>query len=123
MPRVVVAPAAEEDIVRILAWSHEHFGEQARLRYEALLTQALVDIAEDPERAGSVPREELAAGARTYHLWHSRQRMAKSVGKVGTPRHFLLLRTNAEGQVEIGRVLHDSMDLASNLPEVYFPQP
>lgn len=123
MPRVVLAPAAEEDIVRILAWSHGHFGEQARLRYEALLTQALVDIAEDPTRAGSVPREELAAGARTYHLWHSRQRMAKSVGKVGTPRHFLLLRTNAKGQVEIGRVLHDSMDLASNLPNVYFPQP
>ncbi len=123
MPRVVLAPAAEEDIVRILAWSHGHFGEQARLRYEALLTQALVDIAEDPERAGSVPREELAAGARTYPLWHSRQRMAKSVGKVGTPRHFLLLRTNAKGQVEIGRVLHDSMDLASNLPNVYFPQP
>jgi toxin ParE1/3/4 len=123
MPRVVLAPAAEEDIVRILAWSYEHFGEQARLRYGALLTQALVDIAEDPKRAGSVPREELATGARTYHLWHSRQRMAKSVGKVGTPRHFLLLRTNAEGQVEIGRVLHDSMDLASNLPEVCFPQP
>jgi toxin ParE1/3/4 len=123
MPRVVLAPAAEEDIVRILAWSHGHFGEQARLRYEALLNQALVDIAGDPERAGSVPREELAAGARTYHLLHSRQRMAKSVGKVGTPRHFLLLRTNAKGQVEIGRVLHDSMDLASNLPNVYFPQP
>jgi toxin ParE1/3/4 len=123
MPRVGLAPAAEEDIVRILAWSHEHFGEQARLRYEALLTQAIVDIAEDPERVGSVPREELAAGTRTYHLWHSRQRIAKSVGKVGTLRHFLLLRTNAEGQVEIGRVLHGSMDLASNLPEVSFPQP
>ena len=123
MFRVVLAPAAEEDIVKILAWSHEHFGEQARLRYEALLTQAIVDVAEDPERVGSVPREELAAGARTYHLWHSRQRIAKSVGMVGNPRHFLLLRTNAEGQVEIGRVLHDSMDLASNLPEVYLPNP
>ena len=123
MFRVVLAPAAEEDIVKILAWSHEHFGEQARLRYEALLTQAIVDVAEDPERVGSVPREELAAGARTYHLWHSRQRIAKSVGMVGNPRHFLLLRTNAEGQVEIGRVLHDSMDLASNLPEVYLPKP
>ncbi len=32
MLRIVVAPAAEEDIVKILAWSHEHFGEQARLR-------------------------------------------------------------------------------------------
>jgi toxin ParE1/3/4 len=123
MPLVVLAPAAEEDIVRILAWSHEHFGEQARLRYEALLTQAIVDIAEDPDRVGSVPREELAAGARTYHLWHSRQQIAKSIGTVGTPRHFLLLRITAEGQVEIGRVLHDSMDLASNLPEVYLPRP
>jgi toxin ParE1/3/4 len=123
MPLVVLAPAAEEDIVRILAWSHEHFGEQARLRYEALLTQTIVDIAEDPERVGSVPREGLAAGARTYHLWHSRQRIAKSVGMVGTPRHFLLLRITDEVQVEIGRVLHDSMDLASNLAEVYLPRP
>jgi toxin ParE1/3/4 len=49
MPRVTLAPAAEEDIARILAWSHEHFGEQARLRYETLLTQAIVDVAEDPE--------------------------------------------------------------------------
>jgi toxin ParE1/3/4 len=122
MPGVVLSPAAEEDLVRILAWSHKHFGEQARLRYEALLTQAIVDIAEDPERTGSVRREELAAGSRTYHVWHSRQRIAKSVGKVGTPRHFLLFRVNSEGLVEIGRVLHDSMDLASNLPEVYFPR-
>jgi len=122
MPGVVLSPAAEEDLVRILAWSHKHFGEQTRLRYEALLTQAIVDIAEDPERTGSVRREELATGSRTYHLWHSRQRIAKSVGKVGTPRHFLLFRVNSEGLVEIGRVLHDSMDLASNLPEVYFPR-
>jgi toxin ParE1/3/4 len=119
MQRIVLAPAAEEDIVNILAWSHEHFGEQARLGYEALLTQAIVDIAENPERVGSLPREELAVGARTYHLSHSRQRIAKPVGIVGYPRHFLLIRRNAEGDIEIGRVLHDSMDLASNLPEVY----
>ena len=119
MFRVVLAPAAEDDIVKILAWSHEHFGEQARLRYEALLTQAIVDMAEDPERVGSLSREELALGARTYHLWHSRHRVAKSVGMVGNPKHFLLLRVNGEGQIEIGRVLHDSMDLVSNLPDVY----
>jgi toxin ParE1/3/4 len=119
MKRVVLAPAAEEDIVTILAWSHEHFGEQARLRYEALLTQAIVDIAENPERAGSLTREELAAGARTYHLWHSRQRIEKTAGKVAKPRHLLLFRLNAKGEIEIGRVLHDSMDLASNLPDGY----
>ena len=120
MLRLVIAPAAEEDIVKILAWSHEHFGEQARLRYEALLTQAIVDIAENPDRVGSVSREELTAGARTYHLWHSRQRIAKTIGVIGKPRHFLLFRLNAEGEIEIGRVLHESMDVASNLPDVYF---
>ena len=119
MLRVVLAPAAEDDIVKILSWSHEHFGEQARLRYEALLTQAIVDIAEDPDRAGSMSREELAASARTYHLWHSRLRTEKPIGVVAKPRHFLLFRLNTEGEIEIGRVLHDSMDLVSNLPDVY----
>lgn len=119
MQRVLLGPVAEEDIVKILAWSHEHFGEQARLRYEALLTQAIVDLAENPERAGSISREELADGARTYHLWHSRQRSEKTIGKVAMPRHFFLFRLNAEGEIEIGRVLHDSMDLVSNLPDGY----
>ena len=97
MQRVVVAPAAEEDIVKILAWSHEHFGEQARLRYEALLTQAIVDIAENPDRVGSMSREELTAGARTYHLWHSRQRIAKTIGMIGKPRHFFVSASQAVG--------------------------
>ena len=123
MLRIVIAPAAEEDIVKILAWSHEHFGEQTRLRYEALLTQAIVDIAENPDRVGSISREELTAGARTYHLWHSRQRIAKTIGMIGKPRHFLLFRLNAEGEIEVGRVLHDSMDLVSNLPEIYLADP
>jgi toxin ParE1/3/4 len=119
MPRVVLSPVAEEDIIEILAWSHEHFGELARLRYEALLTQAIVDIAEDPERTGSISRDELAVGARTYHLWHSRQRAERAVGIVSKPRHFLLFRLNSDREIEIGRVLHDSMDLASNLPDGY----
>lgn len=66
MQRVVLASAAEEDMVKILAWTHEHFGEQARLRYEALLAQSIIVIAENPERAGSMSREELpSALART----------------------------------------------------------
>jgi len=82
MQRVVLAPAAEEDIVEILAWCHEHFGEPARIRYEALLPQAFVDIADNPERVGSKSREELADGACTYHLWHNRQCTEKAVGMV-----------------------------------------
>jgi toxin ParE1/3/4 len=45
MPPLVIAPAAEHDIESILIWTHEHFGEQARLRYEALLVQAIVNVA------------------------------------------------------------------------------
>src|SRR5436190_2140503 len=78
----------------ILAWTHEEFGEKARRRYEALLTRAILDGAESPERAGSHDRPEIAPEARTYHLRHSRDRVRKSTGRVQRPRHFLLYRTS-----------------------------
>ena len=113
---ITIAPAAERDIESILAWTHEHFGERARLRYEALLSQAIADVADDPDRAGSDLRPEIAADARTYHLWHSRNRVAPT-GRVKDPRHFPLYRTRSNGRLEIGRVLHDSMDLERHLPD------
>src|SRR5262245_41857680 len=111
-----VSPQAEQDIEAILARTHEEFGEKARLRYEALLTRAVLGVAESPERAGSHDRPESAVSARTYHLRHSRDRVKKSVGKVQRPRHFLLYRMLADGRVEIGRVLHDGMDFERHLP-------
>jgi toxin ParE1/3/4 len=115
--RSILAPAAERDIEAILAHSQEHFGEQARLRYEALLVQAIGDIVEDPDRAGSHSRSELADGARTYHLYFSRNRVSAQAGRVRRPRHFLLYRTRPGDIVELGRVLHDSMDLVRHLPD------
>lgn len=53
MPASVILPAAQRDIESILAWSQEQFGVEARLRYEALLVQAILDVAEDPQRSGS----------------------------------------------------------------------
>jgi toxin ParE1/3/4 len=90
--------------------------EKARLRYEALLTRAIMDVVDAPERSGSHARPEIAAMARTYHLRYSRDRVKKSIGRVHRPRHFLLYRTRDE-QVEIGRVLHDGMDLKRHVPE------
>ena len=119
MARYILSPAAENDIASILAWTHEHFGEQARLRYEGLLVQSVVDIAEDPQRIGSAVRQEVSPLVRTYHLWYSRQHVDESVGRVRSPRHFLLYRVNDKHEVEIGRVLHDSMDLPSQLPNEY----
>jgi len=119
MRPIFVSPAAEQDIESILRWTHEHFGEPARLRYEALLVQAISDVAENPERPGSCARAELAAAARTYHLYYSRTRVARVMGRANRPRHLLLYRTHGDGSIELGRVLHDSMDFQRQLPEEY----
>jgi toxin ParE1/3/4 len=119
MPQFVLAPAAEKDIDSILLWTEERFGEQARLRYEALLVQAITDVAKCPDLPGSHHRSEIAAATRTYHLFYSRNQVALAVGRVKRPRHFLLYRTRSNGLVEIGRVLHDSVDLERHLPDEY----
>jgi toxin ParE1/3/4 len=84
-----------------------------------LLVRAILDVASDPDLPGSSRRPEIAATARTYHLIHSRNHVATKVGRVKRPRHFLLYRTRPDGIVEIGRVLHESMDLAKHLPDEY----
>ncbi|MCA9195418.1 MAG: type II toxin-antitoxin system RelE/ParE family toxin [Planctomycetales bacterium] len=116
MAKFVLSPSAEADIEGILAWTHEHFGEAARLRYEELLAQAILDIAANPERPGCMSRPELSQVAHTYHLYFSRNNVSPAASHVKCPRHFLLFRMADKGTVEIGRVLRDSMDLVKHLP-------
>ncbi|HBE69096.1 MAG TPA: plasmid stabilization protein ParE [Planctomycetaceae bacterium] len=111
-----ISSVAESDIEDILAWTHERFGEAARVRYEALIAQAIIDIASNPDRNGCTPRHELAKSASTYHLHWSRNQVSEATGRVKRPRHFLLYRIADNGTIEIGRVLHDSMELARHLP-------
>jgi len=115
----IVSAAAEQDIESILHWTNEHFGERARLRYEALLVQGIADLAQDPNRPGSRERPEIAPAARTYHLWHSRRRVASARGRVKKPRHFILFRVRGDDYLEISRVLHDSVELGRHLPDEY----
>jgi toxin ParE1/3/4 len=56
-------------------------------------------------------------GARTYHIQFSRSRV--SGPSVKEPRHFLLYRRREERVIEVGRIIHDSRDLARHLPGVY----
>lgn len=88
-------------------------------RYGSLIKAAIEQVAENPEIAGSSERPEIAELCRTYHLFFSR----KSAGGVGDrirrPRHFLLYRVTESNIVEIGRVLHDSMEMSEQLPEEY----
>ena len=118
MANVVVAPVAEADIESILAWTQEQFGDEARLRYAAILSQSLLDIAENPHLTGSTSRSEVASNVRTYHISNSRNHVDEAIGRVKKPRHVVLYRI-AANTVQIGRVLHDSMDLPRHLPENY----
>ena len=43
----------------------------------------------------------------------------RSGGRIRHPRHFLLYRVTESNLVEIGRVLHDSIELQAHLPEEY----
>lgn len=120
MLRVTVSPAAVHDVESILDTSQENFGVAARERYEALLTQAIQDVADDPDRPGSERRDEIARGVRTYHLAFSQKRAARRAAqRVKRPRHLLLYRVSRNDSVEISRVLHDSMDLDRHMREEY----
>jgi toxin ParE1/3/4 len=115
--RIVLTPSAWNDIRKALMWSQERFGKNAATRYRALLTQALRDIAADPERPGSKARSELARDVRTYHLFFSRHRVRGGTGVVKTSRHFLVYRQRGEDFIDVIRVLHDVRDLERHLPE------
>lgn len=119
MREYLVAPTAERDILLILERSLENFGARACDRYADLIYRAIRDVAKDPQRPGIHHRPELAADARTYHISHSSKSTGQRVALVKRPRHVLVFRQPSENVVEVGRVLHDSMDLARHLPPGY----
>lgn len=119
MAKYSLSDTAQNDIIDILAWTYDNFGEQARLRYEHLLVTALRDIAFDPQRIGSISRPELGDEVRSYHLRHSRDKARNETGIVRRLRHFLLYRIIQADMIGIGRVLHDAMDLEHHVPSEY----
>ena len=114
MLRYRLSDAAQVDVINILAWTHEQFGEAARLRYESLIVAALRDVASQPDRPGSIARPELGAGVRSWHLRQSRDHMATGADVVRRPLHFLVYRIEPALLV-VGRVLHDAMELALHM--------
>jgi len=100
--------AAQADIVAILAWSDEQFGEEARKRYEELIATAIRDAPSRIDDVGHTPRPELRDAVFSWHLAQSRTRARGKT--VRRPRHFLICRREGDVSV-IGRVLHDAMEL------------
>ncbi len=103
--------AADSDLQSILEWTLNMFGSRAVERYNHLIGQALLDLAEDPGRSGA---QHAADALYIYHLRHSRTRGRNP--HVHHPRHFILFQITTT-HLEILRYLHDSMDLEQHFPE------
>lgn len=112
---VRIAAPAFADIADIWRWTVQQFGHAAALRYEALIEQAIADLAEDPQRPGARQRPDLLPGLSIYHLVFSRAHVPAATA-VKSPRHFVLFRHMKPGIIEIVRILHDSRDLVRHVP-------
>jgi toxin ParE1/3/4 len=79
--------AAQADIVAILAWTDEQFGEEARSRYQTLIATAIRDAFSPISDVGHTPRPELGDDVFSWHLAQSRTHTSGKAA--GRPRHFL----------------------------------
>jgi toxin ParE1/3/4 len=106
--RVRLGAAAEVDFANILKWTTENFGAQQSRVYRDALVQAIGELADGPDVAGSKARDEIMPGLRTLHVARR--------GRRGS--HFLMYRVAPKGTIEIVRILHDRMDLQLHVPIV-----
>lgn len=113
---VRIAAPAFDDLTNIWAWTVERFGHNAALRYEALIEQAIADLAENPNRPAAKAQPDLLSGLWTYHLAFSRTHVPDDQ-IVKSLRHFIIFRHLEQGVLELVRILHDSSDLTRHLPE------
>jgi toxin ParE1/3/4 len=105
--RLRISKRAVRDIEQAIAYTLQHFGERKHEVYKSLIREALADVAAHPLAPPAKPRPELHRNARTFHI-----------ARKGKPaRHFFLYRVVGKEFLDIGRLLHDSMDLQRHLPE------
>jgi toxin ParE1/3/4 len=104
--RIRLGAEAERDFLRILQYTAETFGPRQTEIYKATLMDALAELTQGPNVAGSVARDEILPGLRTLHVARRGRRA----------RHFIMYRA-AEGRIlEVLRILHDAMELARHIP-------
>jgi len=104
--RVRLGAAAEVDFANILKWTSENYGARQSHVYRNTLVQAISELTEGPNIAGSRARDEITAGLRTLHVMRR--------GRRGS--HFLMYRAAPNSTIEIVRILHDRMDLRRHIP-------
>jgi len=98
---------AEQDYVEILQWTVKTFGEGQASTYAETIALAIEALEQGPYILGARAREDIRPGIRTLHV--ARQ------GRAG--RHFVVFPA-AGSDIDVLRLLHDSMDLATHIPDV-----
>ncbi len=74
--------------------------------YEGQLLSGLLALQDGPDLRGSVARDEVRSGLRTYHI-----------ARLGNPARHLICYRAVDGQIiEVLRILHDAMDLPRHMP-------
>ena len=104
--RVRIGALAELDFANIIAWTNENFGSRQAWIYRDTLLRAIGELANGPDVVGSKARDDVMPGLRTLHITRH--------GRRG--RHFILYRAVEGRIIEIGRILHDQMDLQHHFP-------
>ncbi len=104
--RVRLGAVAELNFANVLRWTAENFGLRQARAYQDTLSRAIGELAGGPDVAGSKVRDDIMPGVRTLHVARH--------GRRG--RHLLLYRVVEGHMIEIGRILHDQMDLWRHWP-------
>jgi toxin ParE1/3/4 len=112
--RVRLGAAAELDFANILKWTAENFGPRQSRVYRDTLVQAIGELADGPDAAGSKARDDIMAGLRTLHIARRSRRDIARRSRRGS--HFLMYRAAPNSTIEIVRILHDRMDLQRHVP-------
>lgn len=96
---------AEQDYFEILQWTAKTFGEGQANTYAETMARAIEALEDGPDVLGARTRDDIQPGIRTLHI--ARQ------GRAG--RHFVVFRV-AGSDIDVLRLLHDSMELPRHLP-------
>ncbi|HEX7842100.1 MAG TPA: type II toxin-antitoxin system RelE/ParE family toxin [Kofleriaceae bacterium] len=102
MPTVVILPRAEAQIIDVLDFTLEEFGEAKYLEYRDLIGLALKTLEVTP--LSGKHRPEIHPDAWTYHITRPGRKA----------RHLFLYRIR--DVVEVARFLYDAMDLPRQRP-------
>lgn len=105
MSRYVLSPLAVADLEAIFEYTLLTWGEEQFERYWKAITLALESLAKNPTPRGSKARDDLMRGCRFFRVEH----------------HYIVYRIGADG-IEVGRILHESMDFEREVGGDVFPE-